>query len=295
MPDLFTHMALNHIIYKLLKKRLSISFILLGGVIPDFFIAFEKILINILGITNTGYIIALKEFGHSFFTGLIIALIIGLLFKQEKKYILSLFLGYSLHILLDLTQNIWGGGYLIFYPFYFKLFAFNLFTYGKEFKYIFSLFFLIYLILAAFREKEKLILIPGIKRILISSGLILFLIIVDLAFLNKVINSNANSIDLQFHPKRYHNKLIRIKKIRLTGINPIKVKFMGHNLLLKNIKKEINKKNTYSIEGVFNYKNKNVRVTKIISLYPYIKDYFSGTALIVLLLFLIFRVKYKIR
>lgn len=293
MPDLITHLTFSYIIYKSLKKKLSISFILLGGVLPDFFNAIEIILVNILKSKNIEDIKILTVVGHSFFAGLIISLIIGLFFKPEKKYIISLFLGYSLHLLIDLLQNNWSNGFPIFYPFYFKPLSFNLFTYGVEFRYSLSFIFLLFLFFMIFNEKETLVLNFKIKKIFLSVGLILFLIILNFSLLNKSIESNLCFVDLKYHPKKYHNKIIQMNMVRLTSVNPAMVKFRGHHLLLKKVNIKLNKRLVYDLKGIFDYKNKSVRVSKIIPFVPFMKVYISGIGLIVLIFYFILRVKIR--
>lgn len=293
MPDLITHLTFSYIICKSLKKKLSISFVLLGGVLPDLFTAIEIILVDILKSKYIEDIQILTMLGHSFFVGLLISLIIGLFFKPEKKYIISLFLGYSFHLLIDLLQNNWSNGIPVFYPFYFKPFSLNLFTYGVEFRYSFSFILLLFLFFMIFNEKETLILNFKIKKIFLSVGLILFLIILNFSLLNKSIESNIGFVDLKYHPKKYHNKIIQMNMIRLTSVNPVMVKFRGHNLLLKKVNIKLSKRRAYDLKGIFDYNNKSVRVSKIIPFIPFFKVYISGIGLIVLMFYFILRVKIR--
>ena len=112
MPDLITHLTFSLVTKKLLKAKLSLFCILLGGVFPDLFQAIFILFVNILKIENIEIMHILTKPSHSIFAALLLAGIISFYFKPAKLSFISFLTGYLLHIFLDLFQYNWGNGYL---------------------------------------------------------------------------------------------------------------------------------------------------------------------------------------
>lgn len=296
MPDLITHTSFNYIIYKLFKNKLVLSLFLLGAILPDIPCALSILFTDFFKIFNSNeYIIAYTTISHSLFVGMVLSILIGNLIKPEKNSILSIFTGYTLHLFLDFLQNNWGYGNLLFYPFSFKLFSLKLFTFGVEYKYIYCIFLLFIFIYIFLKEKKEILYFNfTFKKILLSITLFLVIVVLDINFINKTIKSNCYSIDLRFHPEKYHNKTILMNKIRLINTNPVMTEYRNQKMLLKNVKYIVNKQKAYYIEGIYNHKEKSVKVIKMIEVTPHIKAYISGFGLFLFILYFLLKVKIKL-
>ena len=121
MPDGATHILIQTIVNKFIKKNNLTPYLLFGAIAPDLFKAVNRIVAP-----------QYEWFfypTHSPIFMLIIFYAISLLFHKSERILLikGCMIGMVIHLLLDLTQiNYGGGNYMPFFPFSFYSFSFNI-------------------------------------------------------------------------------------------------------------------------------------------------------------------------
>lgn len=297
MPDLITHTSFNYLIYKLIKKKIPLSLFLFGAILPDLFSALFIILIDFFKLFHILediliYIVP----SHSIFSALLYSIIFGLIFKDKKAGISAIFIGYILHLFLDLLQNNWGYGNLLLYPFYIKPLSLDLFTLGIEYRYIYLIIPFIIIVFMFLKEQKKDILTISlkIKSLLLPIVILLLMLCINFLSTDKIIKSNIYSINFRYNPASYNNKILTISKIRPIKTDPPMIKYRRTKLKLFKIPYKLNKNYAYSLKGIYNHKDKSLEVIKIYQFIPHIKAYLSISGLFLFILFLLLKVKLKI-
>jgi|GEM_PF-5821788 len=296
MPDLITHISFNYIIYKIVKKRLSLFLILFGAILPDLFSAMAILLSDLFKLYDRiEQIIAYMVPSHSIFIAGLLSVAIGIVIKPSRMSIPSLFSGYLLHLFLDLLQDNYGGGILLFYPFFFRTYSLKLFTYGVGFKYIYTIIPIAIFSLFIFREKgkETILFNPKFTRITLSLLLLISAVGINIIFFNKTVKSNTYFINFRFDPAKYHNTQITINKHRPIKTDPVMIRFRRHLLTLKNVKIKVYKDKWYYIKGIYDHRERSLHVIKMIDRPPYMKAIISGVGLLMFMFFLIFKIKIR--
>ena len=218
---------------------------------------------------------------------------IGIFFQPIFKAIATIFLGSLLHLFLDFFQNSWDSGNLIFYPISFKTFSLKLFTFGIDFKYIYVLFFLFIISIIFFQKKENLNIYFSLKKIIISFLSLVVLILIMIGFYKNTLYSDYGFLNLRFHPKEYDKKIIELNIIPLTQRIPPKVYFRHQSLLLLNFT-PAPKFNNYDIQGIYDYSKKTINVLAYHGRNRVPKIIISTLGLLIFLLYMVFKIKYKI-
>lgn len=124
MPDLATHALTGHAIHRVSGGRLDYTCLLAGSMLPDvvswLMLSFE------LKAERLGLLPSWPERFfppmHSFVLVAIWCGLVALWFVKRQRGVVfsSLLLAAEAHVLLDLLQEKYDGGYLFLYPFYWK-------------------------------------------------------------------------------------------------------------------------------------------------------------------------------
>ncbi len=291
MPDLITHISVNYLISKTLKKYIILTLFLFGAIYPDLFVGLQFLLIDILKIRPIEPVIACCVTAHSIFFLLLSAVALSLLFKHKTKAFISLFIGMLLHIFLDFFQRNFGGGNIILFPLNFRQYYYELFIYGVTFKFVYVIIPLIILFYIIKKENDTLIFDLKIKYIIAS--LLIYLILAATIIINipNIIRGNIFFLDLKYHPEKFHNKQVEVCKQKIIKSNPPTVFFRGKSIILKGTSLKLKKNEYVYVRGIYNNKNKSIKVLEIYKFKKAYKLYISGIGILLLMLFIIFKVK----
>jgi hypothetical protein len=117
MPDLFAHFASGYLIGRIPSIRSWSAFLTLGAILPDLLTRIPEIILDrFLGIPIYHFV----EIFHSPLCLLLTSFAISLLIEHRarSKAFLSIFLGSTIHVVLDLMQKQFGSAiYMPFFPF----------------------------------------------------------------------------------------------------------------------------------------------------------------------------------
>jgi hypothetical protein len=185
MPNTLAHIGVQGITTKSIFKFGDLKWIYLGCIIPDMPWILQRILsasglFNLYDVRNYSIILA------SLLFCIIFSGAISLFSTNFKRVFLILVFSSFFHLMLDPLQIKWANGVHLFVPFSWHLLSFDLFWPESLPTYIITAFGLIYLIFtykSALKESSDLI-IPGIRKLLLSLSLFLIYIIVPLFMLN---------------------------------------------------------------------------------------------------------------
>ncbi len=280
MPDLITHMSFNYIIYKIYRKRFNLILFLAGAIIPDLPISLKIFLIDFLHYyQNIEYISALTHLLHTLLISLLFSISIGVLFEKVFGSIISLYTGILLHLFLDFLQNSWSNGLLLFFPFYNKPFSLNLFTYGIEFKYFYVILPALILVYLWRKERAHLKFTLNFKRISISIGILILIILISWLNIEKVINSGVLCLDFRFNSQKYDNRIIVLNRTPVVSVEPIKIYYRGKKLTLENVKIPLKKHDKVILKGIYKHNQSRINVIEIHRV-NFIKQIISFTGLL---------------
>lgn len=292
MPDLITHMSVNYILLRLVRKSFILVLVMLGAILPDLVVAFQITLIELVRIRSIEEAYALNAFSHTIIGGVMLSLAFGVYFRPRAKAVLSLLAGYLLHLALDLFQKNWGRGNLLFYPFSFTPLSVDLFTYGMEFKILYIIPPLFVFLLFFFAEKEKISIGFRVRDLICSLACLAVLVLTAAFSFSRVMKSDYFYLNFRYHPEQYDGKVILMNLVQVEkGVVP-RVYFRKQNLFLRNIiQNQVSTRFRHRIRGIYRHRIKAVEVRELIEVRPYVKPLISGLGLLLFVLFLVFRTR----
>ena len=123
MPDTFTHIALPTLFSRLYRQPLIPPIILIGAVLPDYLREFFKLVLPV------AFYPAVYAF-HSLIGIICVSMLLSSLFESSlrTRIFISLFVGQSFHLFLDVLQSYFGGGRIYLLLPYWKTFQIGLYS-----------------------------------------------------------------------------------------------------------------------------------------------------------------------
>lgn len=270
MPDWIVHLSIALLIAAIFKIK-NWKLMLIGSILPDL----SRILLmifNFLGFEEIKSFLILDPI-HTPFVSLLMSISIAIIFNGVFKNLFLIYLGVVMHFILDTLQFAGAFGYMLFYPFSFKEFSFNLFYAGKL---IFPIIGLIILFTSLYYLKGKNILKLN-KRFHFSVIPIILILVLIFSTQDELLNANIHGVHFLSYPENYENKEIDLYNSRLISLNPVKLNEMGKIFVLET-SEDVKLNDIVTIRGI--YKN-NVISVKEMFFHNYNKHYFSLFGLIV--------------
>jgi hypothetical protein len=270
MPDWIVHLSIALLIAVIFKIK-NWKLILAGAVLPDI----SRILLmisNFLGFDEIKSFLILNPL-HTPFISFLMSMSIATIFNGFLKNLFLIYLGVFIHFVLDLLQFAGAFGHMLFYPFYFKEFSFNLFYAGRI---IFPILGFIILLISLYYLKEKNTITLN-KRFYFSIMPIILILILIFSTQDELLNANIHGVNFLSFPERYENKEIDLYNSKIISLNPIKLNEMGKIFILET-NEDIKLNSIVTIKGV--YKN-NVISVKEIFFHNYNKHIFSFFGLLI--------------
>ncbi len=225
MPDWVVHLGFAYIMARLIKLR-NLKLFFLGSILPDigrlalYFTDFA----HLNSISSSS---CLAVF-HTPFMAALVASVISTFSKDFKKCWVLIFLGAIFHLALDLTQYRIGNGVLLFYPFSFKQFYFNLFWSGDSVCVLLRALSIGVLVICLL-EKRPIGSPLSLKaaNLKIAFPLILVVLAIPLSTTSLMMKHNVDYLDFFAHPQKWEGKKVEFYKAKVISANPVIVREMG--------------------------------------------------------------------
>ncbi|MFQ5835546.1 MAG: metal-dependent hydrolase [bacterium] len=225
MPDWVVHLGFAYIMARLIKLR-DLKLFFLGSLLPDL----SRIALYFTDFAHLDYISSHLYFMpfHTPFMAAVVASVISLFTKNFKKCFFLIFLGAVFHFALDLTQYRIGSGVLLFYPFSFRQFSFNLFWQGDNISFLLRALAIGVLVISLLGKRPlKSPLSVRTPNLKVAFPLILVALAIPLSTTSLMMKNNVDYLDFFAHPQKWEGKKVEFYKARVISTNPVIVREMG--------------------------------------------------------------------
>jgi len=231
MPDWITHITFNTYIFLPVRKRQSdFGLFLLGAILPDLTKIFW---VQALDFANLKF--KIKEFliwyfepFHTPFMAIFVSLVFAILISGSiKRNFIIIYSGSIIHFLLDALQKHFSFYQLLFYPFSFKNYNFQLFHTSEKIWFFISISFLPFFIFIIIKNWDSEIRLVLRQKILLIF-LIIFIILFPFFTKEGFYRANFNSILFLKNPSKFEGKKVElgvsyIKKVEKEKITVVEI------------------------------------------------------------------------
>jgi hypothetical protein len=225
MPDWVVHLGFAYLMARLIKLR-DLKLFFLGSLLPDT----SRVALYFTDFFHLDQISSHLYFMpfHTPFMAALVASVISSFSKNFKKCFFLIFLGAIFHLALDLTQYRIGNGVLLFYPFSFRQFYFNLFWSGDNVSMVLralAIGILVICLLGKRRVGRPLSLKAANLKIVVP--LVLLVLAIPLSTTGLMMKHNVDYLDFFTHPQKWEGKKVEFYKAKVISENPLMVREMG--------------------------------------------------------------------